>query len=325
VSRPAPGPAIALVILAGLVAVGLFLWRSGAISEVNPGEEVVTQAWERVRREPRSTEAWSALGDAQARVDQIGAAEHSYRTALRLDEHGDGARARLGFLLYGAGRDQEALAQLQRARDDGARLPMLDWTIEQLEGGQRKPEPVAAASDGAPTRVPDASAHDREQADALLSDRASEADRAPPPVDPLELGTRAPAPELPCAVEIERSARLGTFRVPVRFDDEIYWMILDTGASITVVTRELVDAVGLEVDTEQPLQAITATGLARFDRTTIPRLTIAERAVEGVTAAVCDDCAGDDAVGLLGLDVQAALGLELRLSQQRAVFVDCEE
>lgn len=82
------------------------------------------------------------------------------------------------------------------------------------------------------------------------------------------------------------------------------WMIFDTGASFTTANTATLDALGVKVPADAPeLTVQTANG----DRVTrlalLDRVWIAGLEVEGVTVGVCEECAHDRSVGLLGLNV----------------------
>ena len=63
----------------------------------------------------------------------------------------------------------------------------------------------------------------------------------------------------------------------------------------------------------------------RFPTAVLETIELEGRVARDVTVAVCNGCGGRSAGGLLGLDVQAAWGLELDLRNQRVRFVDCDE
>ncbi len=254
-------------------------WRAA-----NPGVIDLDSAWARVQRDARAPKAWAALADAQASMDQPEAAEQSYRTALRLGGDRPALLGRLGFLLYGQGRDREALELLRGAQRGGADLPMLEQTVAGLEERLAPPEVVAA--------VPEA--HEQTE------------NQAPPRV---------------CVIPVRRTHQLGTFLVDARVNGEPVTLVVDTGASLTALAAELVDKLGVEVDEERTIHAITATGPAVFPTATVARVELGGERVTDLRVAVCDGCGGRDAGGLLGLDVQAALGLDIQASVLRVA--DC--
>jgi len=273
---------IALVIGATVLG-GAWWYRQHA-----PGVVDVAGAWARVRANPRDARAWASLGDAQSAVDELRAAEESYRTALRLSAEEPTVLARLGFLLYGRGEDVQARALLEQAQFQGADLPMLQYTLDRLR--QEAPTPA----DEAP------------------------ADSAAPAAAPPE---QVVAAELPCTLDLEERS---TFRITVAINDVTTPLIFDTGASITTLSRDLLEKAGVPIDEESGIQAITAAGPVRFPIGTVGRLGLAGRAVRDLTVAVCEGCGGTTSGGLLGLDVQAALGMQLDLKNRRVHFTDCD-
>jgi hypothetical protein len=297
-------------------ALGWMRWRSAR----NPGEVAVEEAWLQVQRSPRDPALWSRLGDAQARYDENAAAEHAYRTALRLGSRDASLKGRLGFLLYGAGRDHEARELLTEARAGGAQLPMLDWTLAELEAAAQREIETSAVHEPEPQLQPQPEERPRriDSGAGTPVVTAEEPEVHEVPEEPEE-GTEL------CAIDAVSSRHMGTLRVPVEIGGEIYWMIVDTGASITVVSAQVVEELDLEIDSERAVRAITATGPATFERARVPSLSVADRVVEDLWVAVCEGCGGQDSVGLLGLDVQAAIGAELRVGTKQLVFTDCEE
>ncbi len=119
----------AVLALVALAAAGGYFLRP--LPEAPPTYD---DAYAAVHSTPRDPDAWIALGDAQSQLDELAAAEHAYRTALRLDRERADTYARLGFLLFGQGRDAEAKPLLAEARRRGATAPMLDTALAQLEG-----------------------------------------------------------------------------------------------------------------------------------------------------------------------------------------------
>jgi hypothetical protein len=225
-------------------------------------------------------------------MDQLRAAEESYRTAMRLSADDPAVLARLGFLLYGRGEDAQALALLEQAEHLGVDMPMLEYTVAQLRHAVPVPEPT-------PGPEPE----------------VAEVDRPVP--EPPSLA----ASDLPCSVDLDERS---TFRVEVDMVGQKVPLIFDTGASITTLSRDLLEDLGLPIDVHSGIDAITATGPVRFPIAVVPSLGLAGRRVEQLTVAVCEGCGGSTSGGLLGLDVQAALGMELDMRNRKVRFLDCE-
>jgi clan AA aspartic protease (TIGR02281 family) len=271
-----------LFLLVAAAGAGVLLVGEDLRRKQRPGVVDVEDAWVRVRASPRDPAAWAALGDAQVNLDQLLAAEESYRTALRLRGADGQLYARLGFMLYGWGRDEDALEALERASDLGADVPLLDFTLAQLRS-ELAPAPAAAT--------------------------AIEPPEASPPVD--------------CEIPVTRVARNGVWQIAAEVNGVSTTLVVDTGASLTALDREMVGRVGAAIDEEHTIDAITAAGPAVFPTARVESITVAGRTVEAVRVAVCDRCAGTIAAGLLGLDVQAPRGMDLDIHDGVVHFGDC--
>ncbi|MCP4503501.1 MAG: clan AA aspartic protease [Deltaproteobacteria bacterium] len=127
-----------------------------------------------------------------------------------------------------------------------------------------------------------------------------------------------------CDVPVTRRGKRGTFLANVSLNGSAATLIVDTGASLTVVGRDFADAIGLEVLDDKKLRAQTAAGQVLFDLARIDEVEIGGRSVHDVVVAICDDCATEHMDGLLGLDVQVPLHLTLDVANERLRFGDCE-
>ncbi len=287
-----------LVVAAG----GWWAWRahsqrSAAVE--TPGQDDLDLALRRVLNVPSDPTAWAALGDARAAIDELAGAEHAYETAIRLGATDGRAHARLGFLLYQRGAFRRALALLSAARDVGVEMPMLDYTIAELQRELAAPRPVAVAP-----------------SDAGVMDAS--------PFDASVVPSEEPAPRV-CAIALLRSDERRTFRVPVAFEGVVGELILDTGASMTVLTADFAAQAGVEVDHARGIRAVTANGRTVFSSGHVRVASLGGRDLAGVSVAVCNDCGlGEVSDGLLGLDLMAAWGVEPRLSAAELRFSDCE-
>ncbi len=305
-----------LLTLTGLVAmvsVGGYLgFQSYRAS--HPGVVDVQAAWLAVRTDPRDAVRWATLADAQAALDQEQAAERSYLTAVRLGSDDPTVYGRLGFLLYGHGRDQEALSALRQAQDLGAELPLLARTVAELESRLAPPDPPPE-----PEPVPEAVAEDEEEQEEQEDQEEQEEQYPDEEVNQQE----PPSPGL-CTVAAPRFGRMGPFVVTTYLDGFEVPLVVDTGASLTTLEYEVVEELGVDIDEERVIHAITATGPAVFPTARLSVVEIAGHRLEGLMVAVCEGCGGRGAGGLLGLDVQAELGVELDVRRGELRFVDCE-
>jgi hypothetical protein len=262
------------------------------------GFVTLSDAWARVQKNPGDAKAWGALADAQSHLDQLTAAESSYHTALRLGGDQATLYGRLGFVLYEHGDDLEALRALRRARKLGAAMPLLNETIASLE--RHHPETLSSQPPSAPA-PPGHAPPERAQETATEDEAKGEA----PVAENAAHGSG------PCSLEVSRAGPQGAFVVPVSLNGHPTRLIIDTGASMTTLSAETVTDIGLAPDTGNPVNAVTATGAAMFPTVRPLHLELGGRSVDDLTGAVCQGCGGNVAGGLLGLDAQAALGMDL--------------
>ncbi|MBK9365420.1 MAG: retropepsin-like domain-containing protein [Deltaproteobacteria bacterium] len=100
-----------------------------------------------------------------------------------------------------------------------------------------------------------------------------------------------------------------SLRIPVGFEQgekaHDLTLMFDTGATFTTLDRETLERVlGLSVPRGAPEVVLqTANGERRAQVMLIDRVWLGGYAVEGVTIAVCEECASEDSAGLLGLNV----------------------
>jgi clan AA aspartic protease (TIGR02281 family) len=134
------------------------------------------------------------------------------------------------------------------------------------------------------------------------------AETLPPPLAPPESTTGAARDLADEAVVLPYEGTGRSLTVPVSLEaDEAevdVWMLFDTGATLTTLDNATLKRLGLTVPADAPqLTVRTANGERISDVVLVDRLWIGGFAVEGVSISVCDECAGDNAVGLLGLNV----------------------
>jgi hypothetical protein len=281
----------------------------------------LSRAWSHVHASPSDPGAWAALGDAQAAAGDLVSAEHSYLTAIRMGGDNALAYARLGFLHYAKQEDDRAIAFLEEAKRRGSDVPMLDFTIETLEARRAQPETIEAEV----KRVPDAGIDplDAGEEDARVPEAPAVKEEivhvdppAPPPAEPIHDGA--------CSIPATRIEQGRTFVVPVAVYGHWANLIIDTGASLTVVSKTFADAVRLPIDPHARIRAITANGRVEFRTAVVPEVVLANRVAENVRVAICDECVESVADGLLGLDLVAAFGMRLDLAHATVHFADCE-
>ncbi len=331
-----------------LLLAGLLVWRSGHRLGSGFDSAALDSAWARVNARPSDPDAWMSLGEVQTEQDQFLLAERSYRSAIQLGDPEGRAYARLGFLLYARGADSEALETLGEAQRLGADVPMLKWTVQQLKGAQSRvvaarnesrpeepigtpdvvfdsgqPEdaqsseetPVSPAEDAVEPDVVDA------REDATADDASSVAELPEPePESPAE----PPPPDGRCSIALRAPRDGRTYTVPLRIDGLEAELILDTGASLTLITQALANDLGGRFQYGSPIQVVTVNGSVELPTGTIGEVVIAKRAVDDVRVAVCSDCVQNIADGLLGVDLQTAFGMRIDLVERRIDFADCD-
>jgi len=309
--------------------------RNGAAVDPETAEGLAVR-WRAVAAAPEDPTAWMNLAEAQAELEQLAAAERSLWTAVELGEPSGVAHGRLGFLLYAQHRDDEARPLLEIARERGARIPLLEHTLSVLRrdrGGGRAtadegPDELVRASEEPPETgprsreaVPVPRAPDAGPPSSLEGAAARDEGRARSPQarDRTQLDEEAP-----CDVQLQRVEGGRTFLLDVEIEGERAQLIVDTGASLTVITRELADDLQLVLDERHVISAITANGRVEMATAVLDEVVVAGRRARELRVAVCVDCVNELADGLLGLDLQATAEMRLDLSAGTVSFGDCD-
>lgn len=169
----------------------------------------------------------------------------------------------------------------------------------------------------------------REAANLAAARGAQLALAAPGPAGKL------PAPEAALAVhECPPSVTLGDDQValpyegqghsmiiPVQFGDSEFPMLFDTGASFTTLNQRSLAALGLHVSGDAPVVTLhTANGDRSARLVVVPQVWVGGLAVEGVTVAVCEECADGRVSGLLGLNVSGQFLVTIDTAGQQVLF-----
>lgn len=329
--RGAYNPGMRQSVLLALPMVGLVAyagWVATRGSESAPPEtaDPLAASWRGVASRPESPDAWLRLAERQLELDQAEAAERSLWTAIELGDPEGLAHARLGFLLYAQHRDDEALALLEIAREREVSLPLLEHTLTLLQDRARESdlgsrgEVAGPPGDDAPTE-PESRPQPIEPPPPA-PDAGPPRDAGPRP-DPGPEPLAADAPEVPCEIPLDRIDGGRTLVIDVDVDGVRAGLILDTGASLTVLTRELVAELGLALDERRSITAITANGRVEMPTAVVGSVVVGERVVRELRVAVCEDCVSDLSDGLLGLDLQTTLEMQIDAGASTLRFGDC--
>ncbi len=82
------------------------------------------------------------------------------------------------------------------------------------------------------------------------------------------------------------------------------WMLFDTGATLTTLNQSALDALGVVVPADAPEVTLrTASGERTAKVALIERMWLGGLEVNGITVALCEECAGSRTTGLLGLNI----------------------
>jgi clan AA aspartic protease (TIGR02281 family) len=171
--------------------------------------------------------------------------------------------------------------------------------------------------------VPGASA--RGLARVLLPDGQESGTSVEAPVEPATL---VPAPTPACAPALAGDAVVLPYEgsghslaLPVQMGELDLSMLFDTGATLTTLDRRTLARLGVSVPHDAPvIQLRTANGPAQAPIVLLPKVWVGGMAVEGVTVGVCEPCADETVVGLLGLNVTGRFLDTLDTSRKEVSF-----
>lgn len=113
--------------------------------------------------------------------------------------------------------------------------------------------------------------------------------------------------------------------IPVTFEhDGIQvetWMLLDTGATYTTLPESVLAKLHLRPGPDAPsLRLHTANGERDAHVVLAERVWLGDLPIDGVAVATCDPCAGDEASGLLGLNVTGNYNLLIDSDVREVLF-----
>lgn len=166
--------------------------------------------------------------------------------------------------------------------------------------------------------------------DAALPASRGRAPAMPVPASPAT----APAPPLPStartgamdSVVLPYEGSGATLSVPValqgrRGQEVEVSMIFDTGATLTTLDRSTLRLLGVDVPDDAPrISFQTANGERTSALVMVDRLWLGGLPVDGVTIGVCEPCANDTDVGLLGLNVSRRFLVTVDQARQELIL-----
>lgn len=186
----------------------------------------------------------------------------------------------------------------------GARHEAILGGLDAVLGEVDRQGPLAqAVRDGLPEEPPP------------MAQAVSEASDALPPPPPVGQNTIV----LPYEGEGRRLV------VPVVFEHQgrtvETFMMLDTGATYTTLPSALLGLLGARPERDAPrLMLTTANGERNAEVTLVDTVWLGDLAVPGVAITPCEDCAGEGASGLLGLNVASGFNVSIDADRREVSF-----
>lgn len=144
----------------------------------------------------------------------------------------------------------------------------------------------------------------------------------PPPVAALAVQECPPALTLgDDQVALPFEGQGHSMIVPVQFGDTEFPMLFDTGASFTTLNQRSLAALGIHIPPDAPEVTLhTANGERKARLTMVPIVWVGGLPVEGVTVALCEECADERVNGLLGLNVSGQFLVTIDTGGQQVLF-----
>ncbi len=97
-------------------------------------------------------------------------------------------------------------------------------------------------------------------------------------------------------------------------------MVFDTGATLTTVSPQLLEALEIDVPDDAPtIQLQTANGIRTSPLLLLDRLWLGGFAVEGISVSVCENCGSLN--GLIGLNVSSMFRIEVNQQDRELTFI----
>ena len=269
------------------------------------------------------------------------AASGAYKTALALGAPSGELYAKYGYALYELNEVKAAKSAFEKAKALGHKDEWLSFTEKSIEVAvdMRGPFPRFTETEKrTPSKNMSANETTRKSAKKESPRVALAKQPVKQPAKPLatddeeeeeetlsEIDSDPPAASGgDCTLDLPRRWARGTFLIGATANDTDTTLILDTGATYTVLSRALIEEAGIEVNESPVITARTAAGLRRFQTAYVDSFWVGGREVRDLRVTICDECAAEKSAGLLGLDVQRALGMTLDVVNNRVHFSDCE-
>lgn len=273
--------------------------------------------------DPEDPAQWLAWAERLESREERTRAERAYRTAAAQGDATGQAALRIGFLAYADGRDDEAERWLRQAQQHGLQPSLVAFTLAAIQArrdGAADPDETGASVPRVrPTLAPEARAEPEPEPELELEPRvvARSPDAGVPPS-----AASVQAREAPCTWPLVKVG--GGLGVELELEGVPTVLLYDTGASATLITMELADAVRAELDYDRVFRASTANGRVELPTAEFFDVLLAGRQRTLGRVAVCETCLeGLGAGGLFGLDLQRRFGVELNLADRQLVFRDC--
>ena len=319
---------IALVMIALVGGIGY--WVSQERPLVIQSELDVQKA---IKRGPNDPDVWLAVGryrlrQAQTSADALPAIKDLRRALVLRPEHGP-TLLELAYAFHRRGlatETQDALERAKRAGVSGPRYHKLVGVLgdqthaarrQQEKSDQRRISDKRASdrlkADLAQARQDLTDARERgwvlEEKNAELRDKSKEAETEEADGEGCELD-----------VEVSRS---GLLQVEMEFEGTQVKMLVDTGASYTVISREIFDDLELEVIDEPAVKVRTANGVTEMERAEVSEVTLGGITTGRLVVGICDGCIGIN--GLLGGELLRRYGVTINAAERTVSVRDCDE
>lgn len=184
-----------------------------------------------------------------------------------------------------------------------------DAMVTGLSLGSSDIEPMARALAGAMPEEPRVAEPEAPVAETLV-------------VQPIP-EPKAPLLEHQIALPYEGDGRRLSVEIAVEHGGETRELqfLLDTGATYTTMPSELLAKMGIRPSEDDPVITLhTANGTREARIVLLDRVWLGDLPMDGVAVATCDPCAGEDTVGLLGLNVTGGFNLTIDADRREVVF-----